>query len=257
MPDRRSFTGEGGYAMAALIVLLGVMAVALMTALPVWSTQAKREKEEEMIFRAQQYARAITLFQRKYAGAYPPSIDVLVNERFLRRKYLDPLTGKDFQTVGVGEGISLQTETGRGAAGGRLTPPPRPGDDSAGGRGRTGGTPPANPFTSAFGQSGTAGGGVGAAGASAGILGVRSTSTEKAMRLWNGREYYSEWVFTPTQGNRAEGVATPDGGVQGGQVPGPGGANAPGGAAGGRGARGATPFGGGRGANPQRGRSPF
>src|SRR6476659_5813871 len=60
---------------------------------------ATREKEEELIFRGKQYARAIGLFQRKFANTPPPSIDVLVEQRFLRKKYKDPITNADFQPL--------------------------------------------------------------------------------------------------------------------------------------------------------------
>ncbi len=80
------------------------IAVVLSTTLPVFSTMARREREAELIFRGQQYARAVTLFQRKYGNALPPSIDVLLNgpDRFLRKQYKDPITGGDFQLVGPG-----------------------------------------------------------------------------------------------------------------------------------------------------------
>src|SRR5436189_2022360 len=86
----RRLRGEGGYAMAALLVGMAVMAVVMTMAMPVWSTAAKRVKEDELVFRGEQYAHAIALYQRKYANALPPHIDVLVNESFLRKKYLDP-----------------------------------------------------------------------------------------------------------------------------------------------------------------------
>ena len=60
---------------------------------------ATREKEEELIFRGRQYARAIGLFQRKFANTAPPTIDVLVEQRFLRKKYKDPITNDDFQPI--------------------------------------------------------------------------------------------------------------------------------------------------------------
>ena len=44
-----------------------------------------------------QYRRAIQLYYRKF-HAYPPNVDALVktnNIRFLRKKYIDPITGKD------------------------------------------------------------------------------------------------------------------------------------------------------------------
>jgi type II secretory pathway pseudopilin PulG len=72
--------------MAALLVGLSVMSVLMGAMLPVWSHMVQREKEEELIFRGQQYARAIGLFQRKFANTAPPTIDLLVEQRFLRKK---------------------------------------------------------------------------------------------------------------------------------------------------------------------------
>ena len=91
--------GNRGYAMAALLVAMSVMAVLMSALLPVWSHMATREKEEELIFRGRQYARAIGLFQRKYANTAPPTIDVLVEQHFLRKKYKDPITNDDFQPI--------------------------------------------------------------------------------------------------------------------------------------------------------------
>src|SRR5215216_6203873 len=102
---------ERGYAMVALLILMAVMAVAMTVALPAWSTLARREKEAELVFRGEQYARAIMLFQRKYAGAFPPTVDVLVNEHVLRKKFKDPITNDDFKTIGVGEAVSTAQTT--------------------------------------------------------------------------------------------------------------------------------------------------
>src|SRR5688572_11619812 len=98
---RMDLAGQGnrGYAMAALLVAMSVMAVLLGALLPLWTTVAKREKEAELIFRGNQYARAIGLFQRKFANTPPPTIDVLVEQRFLRKKYKDPITNDDFQPL--------------------------------------------------------------------------------------------------------------------------------------------------------------
>ena len=64
---------------------------------------AQREKEQELVFRGQQYARAIGLFQRKYANTPPPTLDVLVQEHFLRKKYKDPITNADFVPIPAGQ----------------------------------------------------------------------------------------------------------------------------------------------------------
>ena len=94
--------------MAALLVGLSIMAVLMSAALPVWSHQMKREREEELIWRGQQYARAVGLFQRKYANTFPPTLDVLVEQRFLRKKYKDPITNSDFQIIPAGGGVPGQ-----------------------------------------------------------------------------------------------------------------------------------------------------
>src|SRR5258708_39691350 len=92
--------GQQGYAMVALIVAMSIMAIMMAVAMPTWRQMAQREKEAELIFRGQQYARAIGLFQRKTGpGALPPNLDVLIEQRFLRTRYQDPITGKDFNLV--------------------------------------------------------------------------------------------------------------------------------------------------------------
>lgn len=94
------FGGSAGYAMAALLVALGVMSVAATIAMPVWHQAARREKEAELIFRGEQYVRAISLFQRRTGpGALPPDVNFLVEHRFLRKAYRDPMTGEAFQVI--------------------------------------------------------------------------------------------------------------------------------------------------------------
>ena len=56
--------------MAALLVAMSIMAIAMSVALPVWHTAMQREKEAELIFRGQQYARAVMLYQRRFPGAF-------------------------------------------------------------------------------------------------------------------------------------------------------------------------------------------
>jgi len=172
---------DHGYAMVALLVALAVMAILLTMAVPVWKTAAKREKEAELVWRASQYVRAILLFRRKYANASPPSVDVLINERFLRKKYKDPMTKDgEFQFVYA---TDQQQQPGQ-------NPPNRP--------------PQLDPRNR------------GAAGAG-GIVGVVSKSKETSLRVFNGRTKYNEWAFTPeTLGIRMQGV----GNAPGGPVPG-------------------------------------
>lgn len=201
MPNWRA---ERGYAMAALLVALGVMSVMLTVVMPVWKQAAQREKEAELIFRGQQYARAIGLFQRRAGpGALPPNIDVLVEQRFLRRKYKDPITGDDFQPLLAGQAAPAGQPgtSGRGGAGA----------GQAGGRGAPGAAPVA-PSTGVPGATGAVGG----------IQGVVSKSRAKSIRLYNGRQVYNEWAFVFVPQQQAAGAATP-GGAPGPGGPGPGG----------------------------------
>ena len=91
--------------MAALLVALSIMAVMMTVAMPVWKQTAQREKEEELVFRGLQNAHAIGMFQRKFANAYPPNVDVLVEQRFLRKKFKDPITNDEFVPIPVGTGL--------------------------------------------------------------------------------------------------------------------------------------------------------
>ena len=174
--------------MAALLIGLSVMAVLISMALPVWSQFAKREKEEELIWRGQQYARAVGLFQRKYANTFPPNVDILVEQKFLRKKYKDPITKDDFQMIPAGGGV-----LGDGSR------PPGPG-----GQQRAPGTTqqtgrPTNPATQGGGGlTGSRDGTVGQPGPaqpSIGIQGVVSKSSDSSIKMYNGRTKYNEWTF--------------------------------------------------------------
>ena len=120
--------------MVALLVAMSIMSVMLTVAMPVWHQMAQREKEAELIFRGQQYARAIGMFQRRAGpGALPPTLDVLVEQRFLRSKYKDPITGRrlpsaDFRPARsrLDPGARSDTAAGRRRPAGEVRRPPAP-----------------------------------------------------------------------------------------------------------------------------------
>ncbi len=96
--------GQRGYAMAALLVSVSIMAIVMSALLPVWKQQARREKEAELAFRGEQWARAIYLYGRKNGGQYPPNLNVLVQGRYIRKNYKDPMTEKgDWQLIFLGQ----------------------------------------------------------------------------------------------------------------------------------------------------------
>lgn len=106
---------ERGYAMAALLVSVAIMAVLMSVALPAWRHQAQREREIEFIFRGEQWVRGIAQFQRRYGpGVYPQSLEQLVRERFVRKNWKDPLTGEDFVPLRMGQQPTGAPGGGRG-----------------------------------------------------------------------------------------------------------------------------------------------
>src|SRR5262249_32175587 len=116
-PAEHGCTNQHGYAMAALIVAMGIMALMMTVVMPVWKQTAQREKEDELVFRGLQYVHAIGLYQRKFANAYPPNVDLLVDQRFLRKKYKDPVTNDDFVVLPPGATVP-GARAGRGGAAG-------------------------------------------------------------------------------------------------------------------------------------------
>jgi hypothetical protein len=194
----------------------------------------KREREAELIFRGEQYARAIEIFQRRNGG-FPQSLDVLAKTRAIRKLYKDPITGEDFQPVFVGQMIGgapvapgqqgRGAQPGRGGMGGAPTARGALGEGLARANQARGGATP-SPFTG----GGIAPEGVGRAGtpgiAAAGpIIGVVSKSTGDSLRLYNGRGKYNEWAFVAVAMTQQAGAPT---GAQQPGVPGRGGPPGPG-----------------------------
>ena len=81
----------------AVLFLVALVLLTLAIAAPKMAQSIQRDRELELIHRGEQYKRAIKLYYAKF-HAYPSSIDQLVNTnqvRFLRKRYTDPMTGKD------------------------------------------------------------------------------------------------------------------------------------------------------------------
>ncbi|MFZ0913748.1 MAG: hypothetical protein WAN09_10705 [Candidatus Korobacteraceae bacterium] len=92
--DPRRRQREGGYLLLAILLMMALMIIAATVEAPRLVQQMKRDREEEMVHRGTEYARAIKKFYKKF-GRYPTSLEQLDNTnqiRFLRRRYKDPLT---------------------------------------------------------------------------------------------------------------------------------------------------------------------
>jgi len=193
--DRRSQIADSqrGYVLLAVLLMLVLILLAATAAAPRLAQQIRRDREQELIHRGTQYARAIQRYYKKF-GRYPASIEQLEetnNLRFLRRRYKDPMTEKgEWRLIHVGEakvvprGFAPPGGTGGGVAGatpagGPATPGGQPG----------GTTPPGTPASSLStpGTGPTFGGGP--------IVGVASTSTQQSIKVLNDKDHYNDWEF--------------------------------------------------------------
>jgi hypothetical protein len=88
---------ESGFAMLLVFLMSASIAIMLYMQLPRAAFEAQRAKEELLQERGEQYIRAIQLYVAKWRS-YPPSMDSLEKAngiRYLRKRYKDPMTGKD------------------------------------------------------------------------------------------------------------------------------------------------------------------
>lgn len=138
---------EEGYMMVVAMFFLALLVLSLAAAAPQVAKSIQHDRDLETFHRGMQYRRAIQLYYRKF-HAYPPTVDALVqsnNIRFLRKKYLDPTTGKsDWKPVLYGQN---KTPTAMGFFGQPLSGTtiagtgPSGGNNSPGGIGTTGSSP--------------------------------------------------------------------------------------------------------------------
>jgi type II secretory pathway pseudopilin PulG len=94
---------NAGFTYVWLLIAIAVMAAGLAAIGEVASTAAKREKEAELLFVGDQFARAIAEYHASSPGApqYPQKLEDLLADnrypnarRYLRRVYPDPMTGR-------------------------------------------------------------------------------------------------------------------------------------------------------------------
>ena len=209
--------------------------------------RVRRDREEEMIHRGVQYSRALRRFVKK-TGRYPTRLEELENTnnvRFLRKRYKDPITGKDFKLLHVGEvqlasspgvgiGVAASAMGGAAAAGraallGRASGmmagtaaqaapvmPPTPaadaGADASGDSGKTAAPGGDQSKTDSSQPSGGTGASQLTSTVFGGgpIVGVASTSKAKTIREFNHKNHYNDWqfIYDPTM-DRGGLITTP------------------------------------------------
>lgn len=199
-PSRQTRTKQQGYILLAVMLFMTLMLIAMAVAAPRIAQQIQREKEEELIHRGEEYSGAIKKFYRRSGGQYPLTLEQLENTnriRFLRKRYKDPMTGKDdWRLLHPGE-----VQIGIGGAG--SNPPPGGSTNPPTGSATnppTGSNPPNTPQTTSpdvtLTATGTANVGNQQPGASGGpIIGVASRSKAASIKERKGKTHYNEWIF--------------------------------------------------------------
>jgi len=114
MRRARTLGSNAGFTYIAAIVTVVIMGILLSQAAGVWKTTMQRERETELVFRGMQIRDALRRYYGltgKVATIPPgrPSISQLKDllqapesagkKRYLRKLYLDPITGKDWALV--------------------------------------------------------------------------------------------------------------------------------------------------------------
>lgn len=118
---------QPGFTYLAVLLLVAIMGAVLAGTATVWRTMSQRDKERELLFVGHEFRKAIGLYYERTPGGakqYPRKLDDLLLDkrqpgvaRYLRRLYVDPMTGsREWGLVkGPGETIlgvySLSTET--------------------------------------------------------------------------------------------------------------------------------------------------
>jgi type II secretory pathway pseudopilin PulG len=205
------------------MLFVTLLTIAAAAAAPSIFLQVKRDREEELIHRGVQYSRAIRRFVKK-TGGYPVRLEQLENTnniRYLRKRYKDPLTGKDFKILHQGDvrssfgpGISGATPLGGNSPFGAS---PLGGAVTGGLGGAPGGLAAATassavtgaqaqdtnqPDSSEQSQSISSKGATGTGDKLSAtvfgggpIVGVASVSKDKTIREFNKKNHYNEWQF--------------------------------------------------------------
>lgn len=205
--------------MVLVIVMMvaTLLLIALTAALPSVYQDGQREREEELIFRGTQYARAVALFHRQF-NRYPVSVKELLETngiKFLRKEYLDPMDPKgkwrfihvnaagmlldsvnqrirtnQNNPAGLGVNNSSSTSSMSGGSlsfGGSSSMGFQLGGPGMGMNPPTGGSGQFGPTSSFFGNQNEIQG--------AYIAGVAATSHHESIKHWHKYEHYNEWEF--------------------------------------------------------------
>jgi type II secretory pathway pseudopilin PulG len=193
---RRRSTAENGFVLVVVIFMLAILVLSLAVAAPRIKQALQRDREVEAIHRGKQYVRAVQLYYRKF-HAYPPNLDALEktdNVRFLRKRYIDPITGKDDwtpilfgqnkvpTTMGFfGQPLAITSVAGTGPGG------------TGSGSSVSGSSAISNEDPVAGGASPDSTGGQTLGGA--GIIGFSIPSAKQSILVYKKQDHFNKWEF--------------------------------------------------------------
>ncbi len=88
---------EGGFALLVVFLMAAAVAFTMYEELPRAAFESVRDKEQLLTDRGNQYRRAIQVFyaENKRYPAELKDLETTGTKRYLRRRYIDPMTGKD------------------------------------------------------------------------------------------------------------------------------------------------------------------
>lgn len=192
---RRRARGQEGYILLVLMLMAALILIGLAMEAPAIGTQIRRDREQELIHRGAQYARAIKRYYKKF-GAYPVRIEQLENTnniRFLRKKYKDPITGQDFRLLRFGD-LQLSVKSPGSSTGPGVATPTSAFSASSPTSGPGQPVSPVGPSSTQVASGGAAFGG-------GPIVGVASTSDKSSLHVFNEKDHYKDWefIYDPTQ----------------------------------------------------------
>ncbi len=187
---------EAGFSLVSLMAVATIALILMAAAAPSWKYVAKDDREQELISRGMQIARAIERYQKENGNTYPTSLDILVKKHYLRKAYKDPMTKSGKWKINP----TLTGVPGGGPAG-LPGASPSPTASPSSGFGRSSGFGGSSPSPGGLGVTSTGVAGLGSIGNESlggpAIQSIASASTEKSLRIFNGQERYDKWVFTP------------------------------------------------------------
>jgi type II secretory pathway pseudopilin PulG len=179
-----------GYSLVILLVILTGMTIAISASLPLWSAVSRRDKEAELIYRGLQYAEAIRVFRTRY-GRAPVKLEELmeVKPRCIRQLWKDPMTEDGEWEIVLEGGPGGQVNPNQPNQPNQPNRPNRQQLQQQDPNGRNLG-PSGLPQSSGGAFANPDGRVVGP------IAGVRSRSTDNALRVFMDNQTYDQWVFT-------------------------------------------------------------